>query len=258
MSMKKTAPWTAVAVAMILMTSVGQAAVISDPAADWVSSSGTAASVVGGTAAGWSYWRAGSLAGSKTALVQSGNTGDVGGPGFAGINTTSRALPAVQGDNQNGGQYELFWDGDINNGVAGTDLLIHPDSAANTGFIFMTYTFSVADLLNGSQATIAGSFRNLVNSGNGVNAYVLHNTATLFSATPTGTTLTQSAGTFNIVDRTVAAGDTISFVVDWNGDRAGDETALRGSISLIPEPASGLLLLGAAAGLGVLRRKLHG
>ena len=257
----------AIALALVLLPAGADAGfIVADPAADWVASDGsTAESVVGGTAAGWSYWRAGSLDGTRIELEQKIQTGDVGGPGFgAGSPQTAggRILPAVLGDNMGGdGTYRLFSNGDDNSPVVDTDLLIHPDDAnsgrpAGSEFIFVTYTLSSDDLLYGPLATIAGSFRNLVTAGNGVNVYVLHNTTTLWSATPTGNTLIEAAGTFNIVGRHVAVGDTISFVVDSLGDRSGDETALRGSISLVPEPGAWLLLLSAlASGLLVRRRR---
>ena len=50
-------------------------------------------------------------------------------------------------------------------------------------------------------------------------------------------------------DRTI----TIRISGDWTFDTTS------GDLSLIPEPGTGgLLLLGAVAGLGLLRRKLHG
>lgn len=246
------------------------ATIIADVAGDWVASDGsTAGSVAGGTAAGWSYWRATAVnGGTENALTAYAQTGDVGGPGFgAGVDqnggtlSNGRILPAIVGDNANVGDYELFGDGQINGAVVGTDILMHGDTVtADSNYVIARYTLSAADLLVGNQASIAGSFRNLVGGVNGIDAFVFHNATQLFTASSGGgNTLTQAAGTFNL-NTVVSVGDTIDFVTWTRGDRGGDETALRATIALqpapVPEPeALALALCGLLALPWVYRRR---
>ncbi|MCG8509704.1 MAG: PEP-CTERM sorting domain-containing protein [Rhodospirillales bacterium] len=242
--------------ALVFAATPVQGAVIADPAADWVASDGsTAGSVVGGTAAGWSYFRStAKSSGTEIALVPATDTGDIGGPGFGPSDLGgARTLPAVQGDNANGGEYELFSDGSDNSPVVGQDILIHPDTVTpNSNFVIVRYTISASDVLNGTTATIAGSFRNLVPSGDSVEVYVYQNSTELFAASGTDVLL-EANGTFN-VGATVAVGDIIDFVVGTKGNRGADETALRATIDLVPEPAS-LMLLGAGGLMLMVRRK---
>ena len=196
-------------------------------AGDWIASDGaTGESVVGGTSSGWSYFRSDAAnGGNEIPLVASIATGDVGGPGFADIAGGPRRLPAVVGDNANGGDYELFGDGNLNGAVEGTDLLIHP----NTGdgeFVIVRRTMGAGE---SGEADIAGSFRNLVGGVNSVEVFVYHNNVELFTAVGTGNTLQQGDGTFEL-STTVAPGDTIDFVVGSRGNISGDETALQAFI----------------------------
>lgn len=249
------------------------AAVIANVAADYATAPGYVAGTTAPTAApaGWEYLTStAGTGGTEITMTAQTATGNGGAMGFAGASNSN-----ILGD-QNGTatQYEIFSDGfdgnggtipTGNEGVIGTDLLMHPGGNAANAFTIARYTISAADILNGTTATIAGSFRDLAGrpdrSGpaESITADVFHNSTNLFSvtggATAQGTSsyLTQATGTFNISGLTVAEGDTISFVVGYNGNVAGDETALQGTIDVVPEPSTALL--GGLGLLGLLRRR---
>lgn len=69
--------------------------------------------------------------------------------------------------------------------------------------------------------------------GDSVTVSVYHNATQLFTKTGSADTLTEANGTFDISGVTVAADDTISFVVNANANLNADETALRGTIALV-------------------------
>jgi hypothetical protein len=167
----------------------------------------------------------------------SGNTG-------FGMPTGQYGVPAVLGSLTGSDQYEIFSDGydgknsDLswgNYGVPGTDLLMHPGGDTNNAFVIVRYTFSEDDLADSSTVSIIGSFRDEVGKtsgdpGGSITAEIYLNASSLFSTTGSVGRLSQSNGTFNVTDLTVAVGDTISFVVGNNGLLNGDETALTGKI----------------------------
>jgi len=184
--------------------------------------------------AGWQYLKSTAPSGgTETPLTYGSAVGSVGNIGYGGGGNQYN-LPCVLGTASTG-DFRLFGDGG-NAGVLGTDLLLHPGDTVNLApvttqpFVILRYTLSAADVVNGTQAVIAGSFRRSVAGGDGVEAYVFHNATQLFTVAGAGT-LSQAAGTFNL-NTTVAEGDTISFVLGNHGNLFGDESAARGSITL--------------------------
>lgn len=177
---------------------------------------------------GWQYLKATlPSGGTETALTYGDTVGIGGNIGYGGGSGDGFNLPCVLGTNSSGNAFKIFEEG--NAGVVGTDLLLHP---ANTSpaYVIMRYTISAADVLNGTQATISGSFRRANAAANGVDVYVFKNTTRLFTVTSVNQ-LTQAAGTFDL-NTVVAAGDTISFALGNSIDYYGDESAVRGSIVL--------------------------
>ena len=252
------------------------AAIVADIGGDYASAPGYVAGTTAPTAAptGWSYLNAGTVNGAGTALTAQTILGNGGNTGFGVASGTSTFNVGVLGGITGGAEYEIFGDGFSgggnspigHGGVVGTDLLLHPGTSAGTEFIIARYTISAADILNGTTATIAGSFRdeagrpNRTNPAGSITADIFHNSTSLFSETGnTGQTpatpgyLFEADGTFSITGLTVAAGDTISFVVGNNGNLTGDETALQGMIDVVPEPSTALL--GGLGLLGLLRRR---
>lgn len=216
--------------------------IVADIGGDWVSPS-----IV---PFGWEYLEStAATGGTEPPLTANTVVGNQGSTGFGG-GANGFQLSAVLGDNANGGDYEIFGDGDTNHGgVEGTDLLVHPSGAginpAGEPFVIARYTINATDMLNGSTAIIEGGFQST--AGGGIDALVLLNGTTLFSAS--GSLLRGSTGAFNIVT-TVAEGDEISFVVGSGTNIFGDETAIRGTITLVPTPAAlpaGLALIGLIA-----------
>lgn len=217
-----------------------QAGIIADVGGDWVDANTLPA--------GWSYLEADAAnGGTETALTPGGAIGNGGNTGFGGGHNNYN-LAAVLGEVNGGAEFEIFGDGQLNGGVVGTDLLVHPGDSTNLGgggvdYVILRYTVSAADILGGTAATIAGSFRNLVGgSHDSITGYVYHNTSELFSASGAGGILTEVDGTFNL-STTVAQGDTIDFVVFKNGTLFADESAVRGTIVVVPEPATALMAL---------------
>lgn len=261
------------------LITTSQAALVADIAGDYVNAPGYVAGTSAPTAAptGWSYLSS-TLAtgGTENALSAGTGLGNSGNTGFGVADATSNFNVGVLGGTTGGAQYEIFSDGfdgnppnfpTGNEGVVGTDLLLHPGGDAASSFIIVRYTISASDILNGTLADISGSFRDLAGRpGRGaqdqsITADIFHNGNSLFSVTGgdtaqgTAAYLEQSTGAFNITGLTVAANDTISFVVGNNGPLSGDETALTGTINLVPEPSSTALLGLGALGLMVRRRR---
>jgi hypothetical protein len=261
--------------ASLLVAGVVQAGVVADIGADYVTASGYVAGTTAPTAAptGWTYLSStAATGGAETNLVAGTAIGDGGNDGF-GVLGISTFTVGVLGGTTGGAQYEMFADGydgnggnrpTGNEGVVGTDLLLQPGDNAGTEYMIVRYTFSAADIQNGTTANISGSFRELTGrtgkNPDSITASVYLNTASQFSVvggTTAGTDgyLTQADGTFNITGLTVAEGDSVSFVVFGNGNATSDETALRGSIEVIPEPATLGMVAIVGGGLVFIRRR---
>ncbi|MGJ8673369.1 PQQ-dependent sugar dehydrogenase [Rubritalea sp.] len=210
---------------------------------------------------GWDYlYSSAATGGNEVALTADNNVGNAGNAGFEGssLNNTPAILGAIDG----GSEFEIFNDGfGFNAGIVGTDLLFHPGNDTATSFVIARYTISAADLLNGTSATVEGSFRRGSTSANGINASVYHNTSALFSVNSSTTgsddSLSEADGSFSISDLAVAEGDTISFVVDRNSGYSGDETALQASIaiqtsSVVTQDDDFDVMIGSTTGLDIL------
>jgi hypothetical protein len=206
--------------------------------------------------AGWGYLSSNQATGGTEGLLSPNLAiGNGGNFGF-GKSDGSWHLPGVVGSKDPASlQYEIFGDGDANSPVLGTDLLLHPGSDAANNTVIVRYTISLAQInAFGTMGSIAGSFREMVNGGDSVIVSIYQNATQLFTQTGTGATLTEANGTFNITGLTMAADDTISFVVNANTNAAADETALRGTIALIPEPSTYALFAGSLCFILVGRR----
>jgi hypothetical protein len=216
-------------VGALCLATMSHAALIADIAGDYVDENTLPT--------GWQYlYSDASTGGTEGALTAGGSIGNMGNTGFTVL---SGYNIGVLGSSS--GTYAIF-DSDENSAVQGMDLLLHPGNTTPAAHVIVRYTFSAADILNGTSATIAGSFRDLTNPGTGgqagsVDLWVYHNSTSLFNfdnGPAVGGITSQADGTFNIARLTVAEGDTVSFVLGNNGVYSGDETALTGTISLSP------------------------
>ena len=214
-------------------------------AADYVTAAGSPTSTLTAPPTGWSYLRSDAANGGTEIALTAGAVGNQGAAfqGFAG--TSSFNTAAVYGTNTaNSADFEIFGNGDLNNAVVGTDLLLHPGQNASNSHVIVRYTVSdpTSTLLPGT-GVVSGSFRDLIvpsnvsnNNGGSVDVFVYHNSTQLFlfdnpSDASGGSLLSQANGTFNLTGLTLADGDTIDFVVFRNGNFAADETALQANIS---------------------------
>ncbi|MGJ8723164.1 MAG: PQQ-dependent sugar dehydrogenase [Roseibacillus sp.] len=190
---------------------------------------------------GWQYFEATAASGgTEAALAANQSVGDSANIGFGGAGDVDSA--SILGS---GSPYRLYSSAG-HSGVAGTDLLIQPGNDSDDAFIIARYTISAADIANGVNAEIAGSFRDLQggtsgNGGNSVAVSVYHNSTSLFSATGSAGRLFEVDGTFLLSNVVVAAGDTISFVVGNNSHFGGDETALQATIELSSSSPPGVV-----------------
>ena len=248
----------------LTMTSQAVVTVIGDAAGDYVAAAGGPTATLTAFPASWSYLGSTAATGGALSNLTAGGAGTDGGPGFTGVSAAGTA--AVQGTDPNGGDYELFGNGDPNGGVIGEDLLLHPGQAGNAdAFVIARYTVGDASTYAAGTGAIAGNFRDLIVGGGAasesVEVAIYQGTNLLFS-TEGGTTaqgtqgiLTEAAGTFDLTGLTFATGDTIDFVVGINGHFGADETALEGiiSVDVVPEPS--VALLGGFGLLALLRRR---
>ena len=109
--MKSLIPISLVAGGAFLASNAGAASVVlADPAADYVEAAGSGTTALTTLPDGWSYFVSDeALSGAETALTP-GATGNEGEQGFASGGAFGTA--AVLGTNTNGGQFELFGNGD--------------------------------------------------------------------------------------------------------------------------------------------------
>lgn len=213
--------------------------VLADIAYDYTTAPGYVGDSTAPTAppTGWEYlYSTAPTNGTEMALTPQSGVGNAGNSGFEGPSANS--TPAVLGGIAGGSAYEIFTDGSAAHAaVVGTDLLLHPGNDAATAYVVARYTFSEADIAVGSVVSISGSFRDLAGGtggggANSITADIFHNATSLFSTNGAAGRLFEADGTFSISDLTIAAGDTISFVVGNNGGYGGDETALTGRIEV--------------------------
>ncbi|MDF7799037.1 DUF2961 domain-containing protein [Pontiellaceae bacterium B1224] len=210
--------------------------IIADVAYDYTTAPGYGAGSTAPTTppTGWEYlYSSAASGGTEVALTPRNPVGNAGNRGFEG--PAANNTPAVLGGIAGGSEFEIFSDGQaFNAGVVGDDILLHPGNSAATRFVIVRYTISAADMLNGTTASISGNFRrgNSVDNG-GISASVYYNTVSIWTVDSTasgGTDLPREDGAFVLTGLTVAEGDTISFVLDSNGNYGGDETALTGMV----------------------------
>ena len=253
------------------------ATVVADIGGDYLTAAGYVAGMTAPTEAptGWTYATSSAAnGGTLNALAPQTTLGNGGNMGFGAASGIGDFNIGVLGGTTGGAEFEMIDDGFDgggnspigNGGVVGTDLLVHPGNNDGTQFVIVSYTISAADIGFGTTATIAGSFRdeagrpNRANPAGSITADIFLNSMSLFSeagntgqdpATPGY--LFRADGAFNITDLTVAEGDVISFVVGNSGNAAGDESAITGTIDLVPEPSTALL--GGFGLLALLRRR---
>lgn len=238
--------------------------VIADPAADYVAAAGSTTAALTTLPTGWSFHGSTAANGATLTALTAGNAGNQGAAyqGWSGVSTAGTAT--VYGTNTaSPAQYEIFSNGDVNGGVVGTDLLLHPGQGGNADeYVIVRYTVADDSAYTAGTGTISGSFRELVIGGGAavgsVSVAIYQNSTSLFSTAGNQSTpnaLTAAEGAFNLTGLTLSTGDTIDFVVGINGHFGADETALNAQISVdvIPEPSVALLsVLGA---FGLLRRR---
>ena len=236
--------------ALGLLATQSQGDVIADAAADYVSAAGGPTTALTAPPSGWSYLGSTAENGGSTVPLTAGQVGNQNASyqGFSGNSTAGTA--SVYGTNTaDPAQFEIFSNGGPNNGVVGSDLLLHPGQGGNSDeFVIVRYTVGDDSQFEAGTGAISGSFRDLVVGGNAaaqsVTVAVYQNSTSLFattggtSAQGTQGVLTQADGTFNLTGLTLTTGDTIDFVVGINGQFGADETALNAQISvdLAPPP----------------------
>ena len=238
---------TALSALALMVGAQSNAAIIADVGANYLNSSTLPAN--------YSYLMSNAVTGgTEVGLLPNTSIGNGGNTGWGQAGTSGGFnLAAILGNINGGAEFEIFNDGQLNGGVVGTDLLLHPTSGPTSegAFVIVRRTITAADLTNGTDATISGSFRDLILSPS-VTAFVYHNTTELWTAG--GSSLNPGAS-FNI-NATLAENDTVDFILFNDGVYAGDETALRATIDVIPEPSSlALLSLGVLGLVGMRRRR---
>ena len=240
---------------------------LGDAAADYVAAAGGPNTTLTVPPPGWSYFGSTLANGGTEAALTAGQVGNQGVEyqGFVGV--SNNGVAAVYGTNTaSSPEFEIFANGEGNNAIVGTDLLLHPggDGAADE-FAIVRYTVGDASTFIDGTGTIGGSFREGIIGGGGsaqsIFTAVYLNDDQLFTVTGgtaaqgTASQLEQATGTFDLSGLTFAAGDTIDFVVGPNAQNGADETALQSLIQVdtVPEPSSALL--GAIGALGLLVRR---
>ncbi|MGJ8723166.1 MAG: immunoglobulin domain-containing protein [Roseibacillus sp.] len=244
----------------VFAISAGKVA-IADAALDYVAAAGGLVEDLTVLPSGWSYFGSTAASGAALTPLTAGRVGNQNPAadyqGFVGVSSNGTA--SVYGtETDEAAEFEIFANGDLNDGVIGTDLLVHPGAVGNNDeFLIIRYTVS-ADDVNGqvpNTGAISGNFRELIIGGNAavdsVSSEVFLNGVSQFAALGNQSTpnaLTQAEGTFNITGLTFAEGDTIDFVVGANGHLGADETALQAAIcvdfdpNLVVEPQEAICL----------------
>lgn len=201
---------------------------------------------------GWQYYVSDAANGGTEQLMSGGQS--VGSKGAFGFSTANGGnVAAIIGE---GNPFQI-WNGN-NSPIAGTDLLVQNGTER---YVLLRYTISAQDISNGTSGTLSGSFRNNFTGGDGVSVGIYHNNSLLWSVNSMDSgdsSLTQIEGSYNIIVGTqFAAGDTITFYIDSNGSNIGDESAINGTLNLVPEPATYALIFGGLAiGFVMLHRRL--
>ncbi|MDF7799039.1 PEP-CTERM sorting domain-containing protein [Pontiellaceae bacterium B1224] len=216
-------------------------------------------------AEGWGYFYSDAASGgTEVALNPNVAIGQDGQTGFGG--SISYGVPALDGSNDNGGNFQLFNNSNPNqhNAVEGTHVLMHAGQQGNNAdYIIARYTLSVADISeNGTTASIETLFQSFDDGGGdtGTDFLVFHNSTMLLDVNSTDFTSPAGEGDFTGVNAlssfTIGAGDTISFVVGNAGNFGGSETAVFGQVNVIPEPATLGLIALFGGGMLFVRRGL--
>ena len=226
---------------------------IANAAADYVAAAGGITNILTAPPTGWSYLGSDAANGGAEFNLSADQVGNQGADYQGFVGTSGFNTAAVYGTNTTdpADVFEIFNNG-ANGAVVGNDLILHPGQGGNADeFVIARYTVSAIDLVAGSGA-ITGSFRELNVGGSAaaesVDVFVFHNSTELFNvqggtaAQGTQGILQQTAGTFDLTGLTLAAGDTIDFVVGINGHFGADETALQANI--FAETASDDCMLG--------------
>ena len=214
-------------------------------AGDYVAAAGGPTNILAAPPTGWSYLGSNAANGGAEFNLIAGEVGNQGFEGFVGTSAVGTA--AVYGTNTNTdspSQFEIFGNGDLNNAVVGTDLLLHPGGGDPDSYVIVRYTVSDPEgTLLPNTGIVSGSFRELIvpnnlnaNNAGSVDVFVYQNSSQLFlfdnpDDVATGSVLSQADGTFNLTGLTLTDGDTIDFVVFNNGNFGADETALQASIT---------------------------
>ncbi|MGD9419249.1 MAG: sulfatase-like hydrolase/transferase [Verrucomicrobiota bacterium JB025] len=197
---------------------------------------------------GWEYLESSEpVGGTEVALTPGLVVGTAGNTGFAGSGSAALLGSATAGsfviDSANTG----------NGGEQGTDLLVVPDGDSSRDHVIVRYTIDALDVSFGkTRASVTGSFRDLVGgtSDDSIVVHVFHNETQLFAAAGADGRLLEADGSFELAGLSVAAGDTISFVVGSNGSAVGDEAALNASIDFETESSPQELSLGIETEVG--------
>ena len=223
-------------------------------AGDYVAAAGDPTNTLAAPPTGWSYLGSDAANGGAEFDLVAEAVGNQGPAyqGFVGMSNVGTA--AVYGTNTaSPNQFEIFGNGDLNNAVVGTDLLLHPGGGEPDSYVIVRYTVSDPEgTLVPNSGSVSGSFRELItpnnlnaNNAGSVDVFVYQNSSQLFlfdslDDLATGSVLSQADGTFSLTGLTLADGDTIDFVVFNNGNFGADETALQASITA--DRSDGVLL----------------